>query len=94
MLLSVSHWPSAAGDVSSIAGQVTKVHAPQLLKATSPRAGMPQREATAKRSPCTETREEPRLPQLEKGYTQRRRPSTAKTTNSLRKEQADALFLV
>lgn len=58
MLLSVSHWPSAAGDVSSIAGRVTKVHAPQLLKATSPRAGMPLQEKPPQR--------EARAPELER----------------------------
>lgn len=53
---------------------------------------MPQQEATAKRSPCTQS-QEPRLPQLERLHAATK-TQYSKTTNSLRKEQADALFLV
>lgn len=94
MLLSVSHWPSTAGDVSGIAGRVTKVHVPQLLKATGPRAGMPQQEKPLPR--------EARVPKLERspGFPSRERLHTATKTqysqkiNSLKKQRADVLFLV
>lgn len=79
MLLPVSHWFSTAGDVSSIAGRVTKVHAPQLLKATCPRAGMPQQEKPPPwEAHAPQLERHPSLPQLEKDCTLRQRPSVAK----------------
>ena len=47
-----------------------------LLKAWSPRSAT--REGTAARSPHTAVKSSPHLPQLEKAFTQRERPSTAK----------------
>ena len=62
-----------------------RAHEPQLLslratttEAHEPRVHVLQREATAMRSPCTATKSNPHLLQLEKAHVQQQKPHTAK----------------
>ena len=77
---------ASAGDTGSNPGlgsfhvpQGNQAHVPQLLKPACTGARALQREATEGRSLHTAAREQPCWRQLEKGWAQRQRASTAKS---------------
>ena len=92
----VKNLPANAGDTGSCHGlgrshmpgsnwarepQLLSLHVWSLCSAT--------REAATVRGPCTAMKSGPRLPQLEKAFTQKRRPNTAIKINKINKFKND-----
>ena len=81
----VENLPANAGDTGSSPG-LGRSHMPRSNWAREPHIlslrvwslCSATREATIVRGPCTAMKSDPRLPQLEKALTQKRRPNTAK----------------
>ena len=81
----VENPPTSAGDMGSSPGlgrshmpRSNWAREPQLLSLRVWSLCSTTREATIVRGPCTVMKSGPRLPQLEKALTQKRRPNTAK----------------
>ena len=81
----VENPPANAGDTGSSPGlgrshmpRSNEAREPQLLSLRVWSLCPATREAVIVRGPCTAMKSEPRLPQLEKALTQKRRPNTAK----------------
>ena len=81
----VENLPASAGDMGSSPGlgrshipRSNWAHEPQLLSLSVWSLCSSTREAERVRGPCTAMKSGPRLPQLEKALTQKRRPNTAK----------------
>ena len=81
----VESLPADAGDTGSSPGlggshmpQSSWAREPQLLSLRVGSLCSATREAAIVRGPCTAMKSGPRLPQLEKALTQKRRPNTAK----------------
>ena len=81
----VENLPANAGDTGSSPGLGGShmswsnwAHEPQLLSLRIWSLCSTTREAAIVRGPCTSMKSGPRLPQLEKALTQKRRPNTAK----------------
>ena len=82
----VENLPANAGDTGSSPGlgrphmpRSNWAREPQLLSLRVWSLCSTTREATTVRGPCTAMKSGPRLPQLEKALTQKRRPNTAKS---------------
>ena len=81
----VENLPANAGDMGSSPGlggshmpRSSWAREPQLLSLRVWSLCSAKREAAIVRGPCTAMKSGPRLPQLEKALTQKRRPNTAK----------------
>ena len=88
----VENLPANAGDTGSspVLGRShvprsNEAREPQLLSLCVWSLCSATREATIVRGPCTAMKSGPRLPQLEKALTQKRRPNTAKNNNNNKK---------